>query len=174
MVVAGLSAAALVGYPLFFARALPVVILFAVVAALSVPLALFVHRNLATVTLFSLGIEYLLVEATGRAPLGSIFVYPAGLFLLCETLHWAVELASVETIDRSVVAWRLGAVAVVAGVSVPLAAIATAARGLRPPGGAPGATIGVGAAVVLFAAVRLLSRTREARPGDGEDGGRKR
>jgi hypothetical protein len=136
----------------------PAVDLLGAVALLLVTTTLAFRAPLAGAALFVLGAEYVLVEATGRAPAASVIAYGVGLLLCAELLLWAGELPSAAVADRALVAERLASLAVLVSGAAVLGLVALAGSGVRLPGAFAAALVGTTAAIVLLALPLALLR----------------
>jgi hypothetical protein len=152
-------AAGLAAYPMLAAGALgPLVDPLGGVGLLFVLAAILRRRRFVGAALFTLALEYVLVEATGRAGPGSVLAYAVGLIVLSELLLLGGELPRAAIADRSL---AVGALVLLAGVALAaalLALVALAATTVRLPGAFEAALLGTTGAVALLALPRLLLR----------------
>jgi hypothetical protein len=159
-------AAALAAYPVVVAGALvPLVAVLAGLGLLSVLAAILSRRRFVGAALCTLATEYVVVESTGRAGVGSILAYAVGLILVSELLLFAAELPRQATMDRGLVLAAMLVLAAIAVAAALLALVVLAATTVRLPGGFEAALLGACAAVTLLALPVLQLRHGRVRAG---------
>ena len=138
----------------------PAVLPLAVLAVLSVVVAVALHGRLTGAALFLLAAEYVVVEAGSRVGPSSIIVYAVGLVVLCELLLWSGQLPRKAAADRAIVTQRVLTLGLIAVAAALLAMVTLAAAGLGPVGSLWGTLIGVAAAIVALLLPWVLLRRR--------------
>lgn len=152
-------AAGLAAYPMVEAGELaPLVDLLGAVGILLVAVAALVRRRVAGPALLAIAAEYVVVETTGRVVAATVIAYAVGLVLCAELLFWAGELPRHGLADRSIIADRLVAFALLAAASALLALVALGGSGAQLPGAFAAALVGVLAAAVLLGLPLALLR----------------
>jgi hypothetical protein len=155
-------AAGLAAYPMLVAGTLgQLVDLLGGVGLLFVFAAILRRRHFVGAALFTLAIEYVVVEATGRAGSGSVIAYAVGLVVLSELLLFAGELPRAARVDSAVAVEALLVLGGIALAGALLALVTLAAMTVRIPGDFEAALLGASAAVALLALPVLLLRRSE-------------
>lgn len=124
----------------------------------AVVLVLVAGTRLLPLPLLLLAGELELHDVLEPVPHAVLPVYAAGLLLLGELVSWSVGLRALTAIDRAVVVARARFLLATAAGAAAVAAVAVAASTVHLAGGLGDAAVGIGAAVLLLAAISHLAR----------------